>query len=187
MFSRLPLPLDGRRPASVALCVVLRAGEACLLITRRAPRMRAHAGQWALPGGRRDPGETLEQAAVRELAEETGVEVGPGAVLGVLDDYPTRSGYVMSPVVVWGGSSDGTFTPQESEVARVHTVPLVDFDVTPTLLSIPESDAPVIQLPLLGGMLHAPTAAVVHQFVELAVRGRCTRVAHYEQPVFAWR
>jgi 8-oxo-dGTP pyrophosphatase MutT (NUDIX family) len=186
-FRPVPAELDGRRPASVALCVVLAADGPSLLITRRAPRMRAHAGQWALPGGRREPGETVPQAALRELEEETGVRLGPESVLGLLDDYPTRSGYVMSPVVVWAGVTDGVFAAQEAEVAGVHVVPVADLDVPPRMLTIPESDSPVIQLPLLGGTLHAPTAAVVHQFCEVALHGRPTRVAHLEQPVFAWR
>lgn len=188
-FVPTAVPLDGRRPASVALCVVLAGPERVpsLLITRRAPRMRAHAGQWALPGGRREPGESVPAAALRELAEETGVALGADAVLGRLDDYPTRSGYVMSPVVVWAGETDGVFQAQEAEVARVHVVPLADLDVAPELLRIPESDAPVIRLPLLGGWVHAPTAAVVHQFTEVALHGRPTPVAHLEQPVFAWR
>jgi hypothetical protein len=82
---------------------------------------------------------------------------------------------------------DGAFTPQEAEVARVHVVPLADLDVAPELVTIPESDRPVIRLPLLGGWVHAPTAAVVHQFSEVVLHGRGTRVDHYEQPVFAWR
>lgn len=186
-FTPVAAEPDGRRPASVALCVVLAGGVPSLLITRRAPRLRAHAGQWALPGGRRDPGETAVAAGLRELHEETGLLLEGSAVLGVLDDYVTRSGYVMTPLVVWGGHTDGTFAVQEVEVAGVHVVPVADFDVSPTLLRIPESPAPVIQLPLLGGMLHAPTAAVVHQFCEVALHGRHTRVAHFEQPVFAWR
>ena len=186
-FEPVATDLDGRRPASVALCVVLAEDVPSLLITRRAARLRAHAGQWALPGGRREPGETVPQAALRELAEETGVHLGADAVLGLLDDYPTRSGYVMSPVVVWGGVTNGVFAAQESEVARVHVVPVADLDVPPRLLTIPESDAPVIQLPLFDGVVHAPTAAVVHQFCEVALHGRPTRVAHLEQPVFAWR
>jgi 8-oxo-dGTP pyrophosphatase MutT (NUDIX family) len=157
-----------------------------LLLTRRAAGLRAHAGQWALPGGRLDDGETPVDAALRELAEEVGLHRGRDDVLGLLDDYVTRSGFVMTPVVVWAGEV-GALAPAEAEVAAVHRVPLADLDVDPDLVTIPESDAPVIRLPLLGGWLHAPTAAVVHQFTRLACRGEVVRVAHLEAPVFAWR
>ena len=180
-------PAAGLKPASVAVCVVQADGVLSLLITRRAATMRNHAGQWALPGGRRDPGETVEDAARRELLEETGVPVGPEAVLGLLDDYVTRSGYVMSPVVVWGGPVSPGMTGPAAEVAQIHVIPLADFDVPPRLLRIPESDHPVIQLPLLGRWLHAPTAAIVYQFCQVGLHGQATRVAHFEQPVFAWK
>jgi 8-oxo-dGTP pyrophosphatase MutT (NUDIX family) len=157
-----------------------------LLITRRTARLRSHAGQWALPGGRREAGETAAQGALRELAEEVGLHLGPEAVLGKLDDYVTRSGYVMTPVVCWAGSV-GDLSGAGAEVASVHQVPLADFDVEPRFITIPESAAPVIQLPLLGGSLYAPTAAIVYQFCRVACRGLIERVAHYEQPVFAWQ
>ena len=185
-FPRLAVDLPALKQAAVAVCVTVRDAVPCLLITRRAPRLRAHAGQWALPGGRREPGETAIDGALRELAEEVGLELGPDCVLGLLDDYPTRSGYVITPVVCWAGPT-GPLTGNEDEVAAVYQVPLADFDVEPRLVSIPESAAPVIQLPLLGGYLHAPTAAVVHQFCRIACRGEVHRVAHYEQPVWAWR
>jgi 8-oxo-dGTP pyrophosphatase MutT (NUDIX family) len=174
------------RQAAVAVCVTEQQGAPALLITRRAATLRAHSGQWALPGGRRDPGETAVGAALRELAEEVGLALGEDAVLGLLDDYVTRSGYVMTPVVCWAGAV-GELTGAEAEVAAVHQVPLADLDVEPRFVAIPESDAPVIQLPLLGRYVHAPTAAVVHQFCRIACRGEVERVAHYEQPVFAWR
>ncbi|HEX4254955.1 MAG TPA: CoA pyrophosphatase [Streptosporangiaceae bacterium] len=186
-FPRIEAQDAGLKPASVAVCVVRAEGAMSLLITRRAASMRNHAGQWALPGGRRDQGETIEDAARRELREETGVEVGPEAVLGLLDDYVTRSGYVMSPVVVWGGPVSPDMTGPAAEVAQIHVIPLADFDVPPRLLNIPESDNPVIQLPLLGGYLHAPTAAIVHQFCQVGLHGMAIRVAHFEQPVFAWK
>jgi 8-oxo-dGTP pyrophosphatase MutT (NUDIX family) len=159
----------------------------CLLITRRAPSLRSHAGQWALPGGGRDPGESVEDAARRELCEETGVRVAPGDVLGVLDDYVTRSGYLMTPVVVWRGPVRPGMRGPASEVAQIHVIPLADLDVAPRLLRIPESDSPVIQLPLLGRYLHAPTAAIIYQFCQVALHGRTIRVSHFEQPVFAWK
>jgi hypothetical protein len=44
----------------------------------------------------------------------------------------------------------------------------------------------VISIPLVGTQIHAPTAAILYQLHEVALAGRETRVAHYEQPVFAW-
>ncbi|MBN9109696.1 MAG: CoA pyrophosphatase [Pseudonocardia sp.] len=157
-----------------------------LLLTRRAPTLRRHANQWALPGGRLDPGETEIVAARRELDEELGLRLGDDAVLGVLDDYPTRSGYLITPVVLWGGPARD-LTPNPDEVGSVHRVALRQIDVEPRFLTIPESEAPVIQLPMLGRFVHAPTGAVLHQFREVVLHGRPTRVAHLEQPVFAWR
>jgi len=149
---RLTLPIQDRRAAAVAVTVVPEAsgepnGTACFLLTRRAPRLRAHAGQWALPGGRVDVGEDAAGAALRELAEEVGLRVGDEHVLGYLLDLPG--------------------------VPRVHY--------------IPESERPVIAIPMVGTYVHAPTAAIVYQMREVAVHGRATRVAHFEQPVFAWR
>jgi 8-oxo-dGTP pyrophosphatase MutT (NUDIX family) len=186
-FRRIPLDGAGLRPASVALCVLTGPGGDTLLITRRASTLRSHAGQWALPGGRREPGESAEAAALRELAEETGLQASADAVLGLLDDYGTRSGYLITPVVVWGGEPPGTLTGAAAEVSHVYQIPLADLDVKPKTVTIPESDAPVIRLPLLGRYVHAPTAAIVHQFCRIACRGQVQRVAHYEQPVFAWR
>ena len=185
-FRRIGITRPGLRAASVAVCVLLRQDVPGLLITRRAAGLRNHAGQWALPGGSREPGESAPDAALRELREETGVAAGPGDVLGTLDDYATRSGFLITPVVVWGGPA-GTLVRQPSEVARIHVIPLADFDRPPELLRIPESPAPVLRLALLGGHVYAPTAAIIHQFCQLALHGLTTRVAHFEQPVFAWR
>jgi 8-oxo-dGTP pyrophosphatase MutT (NUDIX family) len=188
-FERQALPDDGRRRAAVAQVLLADdEGRACFLITRRAATLRKHTGQWALPGGRLDPGETAEDAALRELREEVGLTLDGSAVLGVLDDYGTRSGFIITPVVVWAGPV-GELTPNPAEVAKIFRVPLDDLEGpdVPRLISIPESDRPVIQLPLLGTLIHAPTAAVVYQMREVVVHGRPTRVDHFEQPVWAWR
>ena len=185
-FPRIAADRPDLKQAAVAVCVTQHEGRPCLLLTRRSARLRAHAGQWALPGGRREAGETAVDGALRELAEEVGLVLDAGSVLGLLDDYVTRSGYVMTPVACWAGPA-GQLTGSEAEVASVHQVPLADLDVEPRFISIPESVAPVVQLPLLGDYLHAPTAAIVHQFCRIACRGEVQRVAHYEQPVFAWR
>ena len=188
-FERRASAPDGRRPAAVALALLPdETGRACFVLTRRAKTLNAHAGQWALPGGRVDAGETAEEAVRRELEEEVGLVLGPGAVLGLLDDYPTRSGYVITPVVLWAPGA-AALVPNPAEVARVYLVPLDDLERPdmPRLITIPESDRPVIQVPILDSLIHAPTAAVIYQMREVVVHGRATRVSHFEQPVWAWR
>jgi 8-oxo-dGTP pyrophosphatase MutT (NUDIX family) len=188
-FERQPHREEGLRPAAVALALIADAeNRPCFLITRRTAGLSAHGGQWALPGGRIDEGESPAQAALRELDEEVGLALGPESVLGLLDDYPTRSGYVITPAVAWAGLKH-TLAPNPLEVAAVYRVPLSELDRpdVPRLRRIPESERPVISVPLLGTHIHAPTAAILYQLREVALRGRATRVAEYEQPVFAWR
>lgn len=192
-FDRRGLPTGSRTPAipaAVAVVVVPDGEEerAAVLLTLRASGLRRHGGQWALPGGRLDPGETPEAGALRELEEELGLTLPAGRVLGYLDDFSTRSGFAITPVVVWGSDS-APLRPDPREVAGVYRVPVEDLlDPGNVLLqSIPQSDRPVLALSILGTLIYAPTAAILHQFAEVAVAGRETRVAHYEQPVFAWR
>ena len=188
-FERQPLPDDGRRRAAVAQVLLPDAeGRPCFLSPRRAATLRKHGGQWALPGGRMDAGETAERAALRELQEEVGLTLDESTVLGALDDYGTRSGFIITPVVVWA-EPDHELVPNPAEVAKIYHVPLDDLEGpdVPRFIRIPESDRPVIQLPLLGTLIHAPTAAVLYQMREVVVHGRPTRVNHFEQPVWAWR
>src|SRR5580658_8443687 len=115
-----------RLPASEPVPALKRAaGGIALLLTLRAAGLRAHRGQWALPGGRCDEGETPVTAALRELHEELGLALGPADVLGLLDDYPTRSGYLITPVVVWA-DTNAALAPNPAEVASVHRIPLDD-------------------------------------------------------------
>jgi 8-oxo-dGTP pyrophosphatase MutT (NUDIX family) len=167
------------------------AGGAAFLLCRRAARLNSHSAQWALPGGRLDPGESPEEAARRELWEELGVELGSDAVIGLLDDYPTRSGYVITPVVLWGGA-DPDLKPSPDEVRAVYRIGIHTLcrDDSPRYVSIPESDRPVVQVPLGNDLIHAPTGAVLVQFRWVGIDGRPAddaRVDHLEQPVFAWR
>ena len=172
--------LDGR--------MVGVAGGAAFLLCRRASRLSRHAGQWALPGGRIDDGETPLDAALRELDEELGLRLDPDSVVGWLDDYPTRSGYLITPVVLWGGR-DPHLDPAPDEVLAVYRIGLHALrDSQPRLISIPESNRPVLQLPLGNDLIHAPTAAILFQLRQVGLLGRSgERVDHLEQPVFAWR
>ncbi len=188
-FPRHALALEGRRGAAVAVAVVPdRRGSASFLLTRRAEGLRRHRGQWALPGGRIDDGEDAAGAARRELAEELGVVLEASAEIGQLDDYPTRSGFVITPVVLVSGTHS-VLRPNPEEVAAAYHIRLADLDRPdmPTLRSIPESERPVLSVPIRGGLVHSPTAAIIYQLFELAVRGRVVRVGHFEQPVFAWK
>jgi 8-oxo-dGTP pyrophosphatase MutT (NUDIX family) len=182
---------EGLKRAAVVITLVTAddgSGETAFLLTRRAERMRAHAGQWALPGGRCDPGETFEQTALRELEEELGLRLPPQNILGVLDDYPTRSGYAITPVVAWLDDIR-ELKPNPHEVASTHHIRLdhIHHDAAVEFETIPESPRQVIRLKVLPDhAIHAPTAAMVYQFREL-IAGRITRVHELEQPVFAWR
>jgi 8-oxo-dGTP pyrophosphatase MutT (NUDIX family) len=190
-FTRLadsePAPALKRAAVAIALTAEREAGETALLLTRRAAGLRAHRAQWALPGGRCDAGETQAQAALRELHEELGIELSPDAVLGLLDDYPTRSGYLITPVVVWA-ESGGAIAPNPQEVASVHRIDLDNIELAEAFdfVAIPESTRRVIRFHFEGRLIHAPTAAMIYQFREV-LAGRATRVADLEQPVFAWK
>ncbi|GAB3294853.1 NUDIX domain-containing protein [Epidermidibacterium keratini] len=174
------------RAAAVVLAIASVDGVLGIWLTKRNPKLRAHSGQWALPGGRVDEGESVIEAGLRELDEELGIALGPDAVLGELDDFQTRSGYVISPIVAWCGDNP-QLRVNEAEVARLEHVSFEDLMVDPIFITIPESDRPVIQLPLCGSLIHAPTAALMYQFREVVLADRATRVADLEQPVFAWK
>jgi 8-oxo-dGTP pyrophosphatase MutT (NUDIX family) len=164
------------------------SGAPALLLTRRAAALRAHAGQWALPGGRIDDGETPEAAALRELREEVALPLDGGAVIGALDDYATRSGYVITPLLVWGGAAR-QLQANPQEVASIHRLPITELlrADAPMLNQVRGAAQPVLRMPVGSGWIAAPTAAFLYQFAEWLVCGRATRVAHFDQPYFAWR
>jgi 8-oxo-dGTP pyrophosphatase MutT (NUDIX family) len=173
-------PLDGR--------MVAVAGGAAFLLCRRPSKMRRHAGQWALPGGKIDGSETPLETALRELNEELGLELGPDSVVGWLDDYVTRSGFVISPVVLWC-AENRDLHPDPDEVLAAYRIGLQALErAEERLVPIPESERPVLQLPLGNDLIHAPTGAILYQFRQVALRGRAgERVDRFEEPVFAWR
>lgn len=190
-FARLP---DEAAPSMLKRAAVVLAltessdgDDTAFLLTRRASHLRAHRGQWALPGGRCDAGETPAEAALRELEEELALKLSADAVLGLLDDYPTRSGYLITPIVVWAAGS-AAIAPNPDEVASVHRIALdtIERDDAFDFTAIPESSRRVIRFHHQMSLIHAPTAALIYQFREV-LAGRHTRVADLEQPVFAWK
>ena len=183
---------DDLRDAAVALVLAERAetGETCALMTLRPRVLNRHSGQYALPGGRLDGGETVTEAALRELREELGLALGEDDILGRLDDFPTRSGFRVTPLVMW---AEGALElrPDPGEVAEVFWLPLSELNSPdiPRLQREEHGDHPVLSayFPTLGHYMYAPTAAILYQFREVALRGVATRAAHYEQPGFAWK
>ena len=151
--------------------------------------MRAHSGQWALPGGRIDTGETPEQAALRELHEEVNLDLPPRSVLGRLDDYVTRSGYRITPVIVWSGLQEKELVPNPGEVASIHSTGFTELanPDAPLFETIPQSERQVLSMRLSADHIYAPTAAILYQFREVLLLGHATRVIDYDQPLFAWR
>lgn len=190
-FARLP---DADGPSTLKRAAVVLAlttshdgDDTAFLLTRRASHLRAHRGQWALPGGRCDAGETPVEAALRELDEELALKLSADAVLGLLDEYPTRSGYLITPVVVWASGS-AAIRPNPDEVASVHRIALatIEREEAFDFVAIPESARRVIRFHHEMSLIHAPTAALIYQFREV-LAGRHTRVTDLEQPVFAWK
>ena len=202
-FDVLALSGDRRPRAAVAVAIVDEghgaelpglprpfawSDRAALILTRRSAALRNHAGQWALPGGRIEAGETPEEAALRELYEEVDLRLEPDAVVGRLDDYATRSGFVITPVVVWAGSARD-LNANPAEVQSIHRIPIAEFmrADAPLLDTLAGSAHPVLRMPVAESWIAAPTAAVLYQFREVCIAGRHTRVAHFEQPAFAWK
>ena len=188
-FERLTLEEPPVRRAAVVVTITTDEDDRpAFLLTRRSPRMRTHRGQWALPGGKLDDGETIEQAGLRELHEELGLDLPPSALLGRLDDYPTRSGFVISALVAWAGPG-ARLEPDPGEVELVVHVPLaeLDRDDSPKWVELDDARGPIVQMPIGEHHIHAPTGAILYQFREVAIHGRTTRVAHFDEPGFARR
>ncbi len=192
----------GTRRAAVAVTVVNVADDpgvygisgnenrhehGAVILTRRASGLKNHAGQWSFPGGRIEQGESPEEAALRELKEEVGIQLGAEHIIGYLDDFTTRSGFVMTPVVLWGGPNL-TLYPDPAEVRSVHRISIEELlrEDAPILERIPESENPVLLMPVGNSWIATPTGAILYQFREVAILGKLTRVAHFEQPYFAW-
>lgn len=172
------------RRAAVALTLLTHRDEPHVLILKRSFSGR-NAGQWALPGGRADDGESAIETALRELEEETGIKAGPEHVAGRLDDFVTGSGFVIQPVVVVLREKV-RMRRDPREVHSLHPIPvrrLVGPDVPRW---IPAGDGQsVLQMPLRHDMvIHAPTGALLYQLRELALFGRATRVVDLTQPTF---
>jgi mutator protein MutT len=162
--------------------------DAALILTRRASGLKAHSGQWAFPGGKMEKGETPEETALRELAEEVGLALDSDHIIGRLDDFSTRSGFTIKPIVIWGGTGR-RLKPNPAEVESIHRIPVAEFlrKDAPILHPTGTGKNPMLLMPVGESWIAAPTAAIIYQFREVAILGNATRVAHFDQPSFAWK
>lgn len=160
-------------------------GEASIPLFVRASGLASHPGQFALPGGKLHSGERAEDGARRELSEELGLVAGSEAILGLLDDFDTRSGFTITPVVMWSRAAVTELQPSAAEVAELFLLKLADLRSAVGRAKRGTSRAFCLELP--WGPVYAPTAAMLYQFSEIALDGRTTRVNDFYQPPFARR
>lgn len=158
-------------------------GEPAVPIFQRTLRMNRHAGQMALPGGRMQEGEDAEDCALRELEEELGLAVGREHVIGMLDDFDTRSGFTITPVVLWSGAPAASLRPSDVEVA--HLVVVRTEALRRAVAQAGRGSDFSLRLPEV--QVFAPTAAILYQFSEVGLDGRNVRVADFFQPPFTHR
>lgn len=172
-------------PAAVALVLLQSDGIPSVPIFQRPLSMSRHAGQMALPGGTVHSGETAVECALREVNEELGLTVDAVDVLGMLDDFDTRSGFTITPVVMWSGSEVTILQPSESEVAKLFVIGTPELRQTVAAVTLVPIEEFSLKLPLVE--VFAPTAAILYQFSEVAVDGRACRVADFYQPPWTHR
>ncbi len=181
-FERAASP-SPQKPAAVAVVLLDNGGAPCVPIFQRSADMRRHAGQMALPGGRVHEGETVAECAMRELHEEVGLTVQAGDELGRIDDFDTRSGFTITPIVFWSDARAADLSPSPTEVAVMFLPTTSDLLDAASIAGA----GPEFSMRLPGVEVFAPTAAMLYQFAEVALRGREVRVADFYQPPWTHR
>ena len=114
---------DAMRDAAVLVPIIWHDAGPSILLTLRASGLSSHAGQVAFPGGRLEPGESAAAAALREAAEEVGLDPALAQIAGHLPLHFTGTGYRVTPVVAFL-DPPLTLTPEPSEVAAIFELPL---------------------------------------------------------------
>jgi 8-oxo-dGTP pyrophosphatase MutT (NUDIX family) len=126
--TRDAMEIEGMRRAAVLVPILEREGQTRLLFTQRSAALRSHSGQISFPGGRvEEHDETPAASALREAEEEIGLDPSCATVLGLLDDVPTPTGYVITPVVATLRPAPASYRANPAEVAEIFEVPLSRF------------------------------------------------------------
>ena len=123
------IDIEGQPFTDAAVLIILKydqaSDEISVILTERTAHLRHHAGQISLPGGKCDPeDQDVMATALREAEEELGVPQSSIRLLGVLDDYYTRTGFKISPVVGVLADQGLALKPNPNEVAKVFSLPL---------------------------------------------------------------
>lgn len=142
-----------------------------ILLTVRADTLGRHGGQVSLPGGVIDPGETFEQAALREAHEEVGLAQDQVRVLGALTplEIPV-SGFRLHPIV---GASETRpqLTPSHGEVARILEIDVDELFAPDSVVHRPvERDGVALTVPgfhVHGVEIWGATAMVLSEFLSV--------------------
>jgi 8-oxo-dGTP pyrophosphatase MutT (NUDIX family) len=181
-FERRAIVRPDLRRAAVAVLLSPHEGQVCYVLTRRALTLRRGAGNYALPGGNLERGEDALDGAIRETSEELGVLARRRQALGLLDDFVTLGGHVVTPVVLWS-STPLTLAPDPVEVHEAWRLPIAELDHPDAPRSEPNPDgAAILKMFARGHWINPPTAAILYQFREVALYGRATRIADIGQP-----
>lgn len=166
------LPVRAARPtaaraAAVSVVVTVdQHGDSCVLLTQRSHQLRTYPGQFALPGGHVDPGETTCEAALRELEEELGINADDCHVVGQLNDVVTASGTIVTPFVVLLDATT-TLKPNPAEVHRVLHVTAAELRVKPIVSGGEDGASINVQWPFRDELLQSPTASIMRQFIDV--------------------
>lgn len=163
-------PEEGGKPSAVLILFADGPGGPDLLFIQRSQELRLHAGQPAFPGGSIDAGEGPVEAALREAAEEVGVQPDGVEVVGTLPEvYIERTGFRVVPVLGWWRQPSAVAPVDVGEVAAVERVGVAELADPAVRLMVRVPDGRTTPAFRVRGMLiWGFTAGLVDRLLALA-------------------
>ncbi|HEY7628580.1 MAG TPA: CoA pyrophosphatase [Ilumatobacteraceae bacterium] len=144
-----------------------------VLLTRRSQAVSSHRGEVSFPGGRIDPGESFEAAALREAYEEVALDPNVVRLMGRLDPISTMVTRNYIVPVVGTVAARPVLHAAAHEVERIFWVPLAELVRADTfreeLWPIAESQRPMFFFELDDETVWGATARVLHQLLRVAL------------------